>query len=82
MTFRKGDNVRTNAEWNEGHEPIQGIVTDVKTRRYTKTEEEHDGRGEPISLRFVPGQFEYYTVLCIEGTNEQLAESWFEKVSQ
>ncbi len=79
MPFKEGDKVRTNKEWNTTNEPIQGIVKAVKTLKCSMHKQTCNPWGEP-TFDVIPGQFKYFTVLQIEGTERELVESWFEKV--
>lgn len=76
--IQEGDEVKTNAEWNEDHEPIQGIVRAVKTLKRHKYKDVRNGR---IIIIPIPDQYEYTTVLQVEGTEEELNICWFEKVA-
>lgn len=73
--FKVGDHVRTNAEWNARHDCIEGNVKEIKCVKYTKTRLDKNG-----SISFIIGEYDYTTIVVIEGAEKQIHESWYEKV--
>ena len=69
------DKARTNEEWNNLREPIQGTITGFETLKCPKIEFIIDKKSGLIFERMIPGQYEYTEVVVLDNEEKMHASN-------